>query len=86
MCFHPVQPEEMTRLRSLNRKLQIDIDCTLKETDLLQSRGTCAQQTHTLVHIATHKPLKCDSHLKALILIEPSIDANRVESKVMDKA
>ncbi|XP_077573318.1 TGF-beta-activated kinase 1 and MAP3K7-binding protein 3 [Stigmatopora nigra] len=33
------RPEEMTRLRSLNRKLQIDIDCTLKETDLLQSRG-----------------------------------------------
>ncbi|KAM8887962.1 TGF-beta-activated kinase 1 and MAP3K7-binding protein 3 isoform 1-T2 [Synchiropus picturatus] len=31
--------EEMTRLRSLNRRLQIDIDCTLKETDLLQSRG-----------------------------------------------
>uniref|UniRef100_G3P6X9 TGF-beta activated kinase 1 (MAP3K7) binding protein 3 n=2 Tax=Gasterosteus aculeatus TaxID=69293 RepID=G3P6X9_GASAC len=33
------RPEEMTRLRSLNRQLQIDIDCTLKETDLLQSRG-----------------------------------------------
>lgn len=33
------RPEEMTRLRTLNRKLQIDIDCTLKETDLLQSRG-----------------------------------------------
>ncbi|XP_075878903.1 TGF-beta-activated kinase 1 and MAP3K7-binding protein 3 isoform X3 [Nelusetta ayraudi] len=33
------KPEEMTRLRSLNRQLQIDIDCTLKETDLLQSRG-----------------------------------------------
>ncbi|KAM9357612.1 TGF-beta-activated kinase 1 and MAP3K7-binding protein 3 isoform 3-T3 [Symphorus nematophorus] len=32
------RPEEMTRLRSLNRQLQIDIDCTLKETDLLQSR------------------------------------------------
>ncbi|XP_056893816.1 TGF-beta-activated kinase 1 and MAP3K7-binding protein 3 isoform X2 [Takifugu flavidus] len=32
-------PEEMTRLRSVNRRLQIDIDCTLKETDLLQSRG-----------------------------------------------
>ncbi|XP_072116650.1 TGF-beta-activated kinase 1 and MAP3K7-binding protein 3 isoform X3 [Mobula birostris] len=32
-------PEEMTRLRSLNRQLQIDIDCTLKEIDLLQSRG-----------------------------------------------
>ncbi|KAM6963171.1 TGF-beta-activated kinase 1 and MAP3K7-binding protein 3 [Aplochiton taeniatus] len=33
------RPEEMTRLRTLNRKLQIDIDCSLKETDLLQSRG-----------------------------------------------
>ncbi|KAL1023120.1 hypothetical protein UPYG_G00036630 [Umbra pygmaea] len=33
------RPDEMTRLRSLNRQLQIDIDCTLKETDLLQSRG-----------------------------------------------
>ncbi|XP_028299580.1 TGF-beta-activated kinase 1 and MAP3K7-binding protein 3 [Gouania willdenowi] len=32
------KPEEMTRLRSLNRQLQIDIDCTLKETDVLQSR------------------------------------------------
>ncbi|XP_073520832.1 TGF-beta-activated kinase 1 and MAP3K7-binding protein 3 isoform X2 [Phyllobates terribilis] len=32
-------PEEMTRLRSLNRQLQINIDCTLKEVDLLQSRG-----------------------------------------------
>ncbi|XP_072901750.1 TGF-beta-activated kinase 1 and MAP3K7-binding protein 3 isoform X9 [Hemitrygon akajei] len=32
-------PEEMTRFRSLNRQLQIDIDCTLKEIDLLQSRG-----------------------------------------------
>uniref|UniRef100_A0A672JP79 TGF-beta activated kinase 1 (MAP3K7) binding protein 3 n=1 Tax=Salarias fasciatus TaxID=181472 RepID=A0A672JP79_SALFA len=32
------QPEEMTRLRSMNRQLQIDIDCTLKETDVLQSR------------------------------------------------
>ncbi|CDQ75772.1 unnamed protein product [Oncorhynchus mykiss] len=33
------RPEEMTRLRSLNRQLQIDVDCTLKETDLLQSLG-----------------------------------------------
>ncbi|KAL2090058.1 hypothetical protein ACEWY4_014746 [Coilia grayii] len=33
------RPEEMTRLRTLNRQLQIDIDCTLKETDLLQSGG-----------------------------------------------
>ncbi|XP_061883785.1 TGF-beta-activated kinase 1 and MAP3K7-binding protein 3 isoform X2 [Entelurus aequoreus] len=33
------RPEEMTRLRTLNRQLQIDIDCMLKETDLLQSRG-----------------------------------------------
>ncbi|CAG5864554.1 TGF-beta-activated kinase 1 and MAP3K7-binding protein 3 [Menidia menidia] len=33
------RPEEMTLLRSRNRQLQIDIDCTLKETDLLQSRG-----------------------------------------------
>ncbi|CAJ0923980.1 unnamed protein product [Ranitomeya imitator] len=32
-------PEEMTRLRSLNRQLQINIDCTLKEVDVLQSRG-----------------------------------------------
>ncbi|XP_042190060.1 TGF-beta-activated kinase 1 and MAP3K7-binding protein 3 isoform X2 [Callorhinchus milii] len=32
-------PEEMTKLRSLNRQLQIDIDCTLKEIDLLQSGG-----------------------------------------------
>ncbi|XP_008934244.1 PREDICTED: TGF-beta-activated kinase 1 and MAP3K7-binding protein 3-like [Merops nubicus] len=29
----------MTRLRSLNRQLQINVDCTLKEVDLLQSRG-----------------------------------------------
>ncbi|XP_051525645.1 TGF-beta-activated kinase 1 and MAP3K7-binding protein 3-like isoform X1 [Myxocyprinus asiaticus] len=33
------RPEEMTRIRSQNRQLQIDIDCTIKETDLLQSRG-----------------------------------------------
>ncbi|XP_032633690.1 TGF-beta-activated kinase 1 and MAP3K7-binding protein 3 isoform X2 [Chelonoidis abingdonii] len=33
------RPEEMTRLRSLNRQLQINVDCTLKEVDLLQSRG-----------------------------------------------
>ncbi|XP_054910840.1 TGF-beta-activated kinase 1 and MAP3K7-binding protein 3 isoform X2 [Poeciliopsis prolifica] len=33
------KPEEITRLRTHNRQLQIDIDCTLKETDLLQSRG-----------------------------------------------
>ncbi|KAM4797280.1 TGF-beta-activated kinase 1 and MAP3K7-binding protein 3 isoform 2-T2 [Rhinophrynus dorsalis] len=32
-------PEEMTRLRSLNRQLQINVDCTLKEMDVLQSRG-----------------------------------------------
>ncbi|XP_044141092.1 TGF-beta-activated kinase 1 and MAP3K7-binding protein 3 isoform X2 [Bufo gargarizans] len=32
-------PEEMNRLRTLNRQLQINIDCTLKEIDLLQSRG-----------------------------------------------
>ncbi|XP_075286247.1 TGF-beta-activated kinase 1 and MAP3K7-binding protein 3 isoform X3 [Opisthocomus hoazin] len=32
-------PDEMTRLRSLNRQLQINVDCTLKEVDLLQSRG-----------------------------------------------
>ncbi|XP_015157718.1 TGF-beta-activated kinase 1 and MAP3K7-binding protein 3 isoform X2 [Gallus gallus] len=32
-------PEEMTKLRSLNRQLQINVDCTLKEVDLLQSRG-----------------------------------------------
>ncbi|VTJ91838.1 Hypothetical predicted protein, partial [Marmota monax] len=29
----------MTRLRSMNRQLQINVDCTLKEVDLLQSRG-----------------------------------------------
>ncbi|KAJ8786155.1 hypothetical protein J1605_006511 [Eschrichtius robustus] len=33
------RPEEMTRLRSMNRQLQINVDCTLKEVDLLQSRG-----------------------------------------------
>ncbi|XP_021333962.1 TGF-beta-activated kinase 1 and MAP3K7-binding protein 3 isoform X3 [Danio rerio] len=33
------RPEEMTKIRSQNRQLQIDIDCTLKETDLLQSRA-----------------------------------------------
>lgn len=33
------RPEEITRLRTQNRQLQINIDCTLKETDLLQSRG-----------------------------------------------
>ncbi|XP_041127891.1 TGF-beta-activated kinase 1 and MAP3K7-binding protein 3-like isoform X1 [Polyodon spathula] len=32
-------PEDMTRLRSQNRQLQINIDCTLKEIDLLKSRG-----------------------------------------------
>ncbi|KAI5095216.1 TGF-beta-activated kinase 1 and MAP3K7-binding protein 3 isoform X1, partial [Silurus meridionalis] len=32
-------PEDMTRIRTHNRQLQINIDCTLKETDLLQSRG-----------------------------------------------
>ncbi|XP_020646659.3 TGF-beta-activated kinase 1 and MAP3K7-binding protein 3 isoform X1 [Pogona vitticeps] len=32
-------PEEMTRLRSMNRQLQINVDCTQKEIDLLQSRG-----------------------------------------------
>ncbi|KAH0624755.1 hypothetical protein JD844_032525 [Phrynosoma platyrhinos] len=32
-------PEEMTRLRSVNRQLQINVDCTQKEIDLLQSRG-----------------------------------------------
>ncbi|XP_026882057.2 TGF-beta-activated kinase 1 and MAP3K7-binding protein 3 isoform X2 [Electrophorus electricus] len=31
------RPEEMTRVRTQNRQLQIDIDCTLKETDLLQT-------------------------------------------------
>ncbi|OCT92423.1 hypothetical protein XELAEV_180154808mg, partial [Xenopus laevis] len=31
-------PEEMTRLRGLNRQLQINVDCTQKEIDLLQSR------------------------------------------------
>ncbi|XP_060538238.1 TGF-beta-activated kinase 1 and MAP3K7-binding protein 3-like [Pantherophis guttatus] len=29
----------MTRLRSMNRQLQINVDCTQKEIDLLQSRG-----------------------------------------------
>lgn len=29
----------MTRLRSMNRQLQINVDCTLKEVDVLQSRG-----------------------------------------------
>ncbi|KAK2835488.1 hypothetical protein Q5P01_015972 [Channa striata] len=32
------RPDEMTRLRNLNRKLQTDINCTLKEIDLLPSR------------------------------------------------
>ena len=70
----------MTRLRSLNRQLQIDIDCTLKETDLLQSRGI---YTHTHTHTHTHRwtllhinlwsvPL---IYLKALILKEPSPEA-----------
>ncbi|TTM04437.1 TGF-beta-activated kinase 1 and MAP3K7-binding protein 3 [Bagarius yarrelli] len=31
--------QEITRVRTQNRQLQIDIDCTLKETDLLQSTG-----------------------------------------------
>ncbi|XP_030640345.1 TGF-beta-activated kinase 1 and MAP3K7-binding protein 3 [Chanos chanos] len=39
------RPEEMTMMRSLNRQLQIDIDCTLKETDLLQSRGKLDPKT-----------------------------------------
>lgn len=53
MCLRWLQPEEMTRLRSQNRKLQIDIDCTLKEIDLLQSRGTHTHtaHAHTLMHI-----------------------------------
>ncbi|XP_036160239.1 TGF-beta-activated kinase 1 and MAP3K7-binding protein 3 isoform X4 [Myotis myotis] len=39
-CTTPIPtPEEMTRLRSMNRQLQINVDCTLKEVDLLQSRG-----------------------------------------------
>ncbi|XP_059535687.1 TGF-beta-activated kinase 1 and MAP3K7-binding protein 3 isoform X3 [Myotis daubentonii] len=38
-CTTPIPtPEEMTRLRSMNRQLQINVDCTLKEVDLLQSR------------------------------------------------
>ncbi|XP_060736787.1 TGF-beta-activated kinase 1 and MAP3K7-binding protein 3 isoform X1 [Tachysurus vachellii] len=37
-CLIP-RPEEITRVRTQNRLLQIDIDCTLKETDLLQSKG-----------------------------------------------
>ncbi|KAJ3599330.1 hypothetical protein NHX12_033293 [Muraenolepis orangiensis] len=32
-------PEEMKRLLNVNRQLKIDINCTLKETDLLRSRG-----------------------------------------------
>ncbi|MEE6470217.1 hypothetical protein FKM82_008894 [Ascaphus truei] len=38
-------PEEMTRLRSLNRQLQINVDCTLKEVDLLQSRESSDQSS-----------------------------------------
>ncbi|XP_027009916.1 TGF-beta-activated kinase 1 and MAP3K7-binding protein 3 isoform X3 [Tachysurus fulvidraco] len=37
-CLIP-RPEDMTRVRTQNRQLQINIDCTLKETDLLQSKG-----------------------------------------------
>ncbi|KAA0714283.1 TGF-beta-activated kinase 1 and MAP3K7-binding protein 3 [Triplophysa tibetana] len=36
---HIPRPEDMTRIRSQNRQLQIDIDCSLKEIDSLQSRG-----------------------------------------------
>lgn len=78
------QPEEMTRLRSLNRQLQIDIDCTLKETDLLQSRGIHAR-THTYTFLQTilwSVPL---IYFKALILKEPGPEADRVQSRVMDE-
>lgn len=70
-CVYCLQPEEMTRLRSQNRQLQIDIDCTLKETDLLQSRGM-----HTSLHTNAfpHKPLKCASDLFE------SIDLERAEA------
>lgn len=85
VCFHRLQPEEMTRLRSLNRQLQIDIDCTLKETDLLQSRG---MQTHT--HKCTFLQIKLWSvsliYFKALILKEPRPEADRLGSKVMDES
>lgn len=43
----------MTRLRSQNRQLQIDIDCTLKETDLLQSRGMHTSLTHKCIPTQT---------------------------------
>lgn len=48
-CAYCLQPEEMTRLRSQNRQLQIDIDCTLKETDLLQSRGMHTSLAHKCI-------------------------------------
>uniref|UniRef100_A0A3B4XT56 TGF-beta-activated kinase 1 and MAP3K7-binding protein 3-like n=1 Tax=Seriola lalandi dorsalis TaxID=1841481 RepID=A0A3B4XT56_SERLL len=81
------RPEEMTRLRSLNRQLQIDIDCTLKETDLLQSRGI-HKHTHTR-HMNTQKctflqkPLKCSSDLFESIDLErakPRSRQSRVQS------
>lgn len=93
MCFPHLQPEEMTRLRSMNRQLQIDIDCTLKETDLLQSRGIQYVQAHTRAYAcehthkignSTHKPLKCASDLFASISEEPRPGAERAGSKVMD--
>lgn len=78
------QPEEMTRLRSLNRQLQIDIDCTLKETDLLQSRGI-HECTHTYTFLQTTLWSVLLIYFKALILKEPGPEADRVRSGVMDE-
>lgn len=38
----PPTPEDLSRLRALNRKLQVDLDCALKEVDLLESRASRA--------------------------------------------
>lgn len=76
-----LQPEEMTVLRNQNRQLQIDIDCTLKETDLLQSRGTHSH-THksSKKHECTflHKPLKCASDLFESIDLERTKPQSRL--------
>lgn len=39
-------PQDLSRLRALNRKLQGDIDCALKEVDLLESRTSGAARGH----------------------------------------
>ncbi|KAI4872321.1 hypothetical protein NFI96_027758 [Prochilodus magdalenae] len=77
------RPEEMTRLRSQNRQLQIDIDCTLKETDLLQSRGKFDPKAMNNFYdniqpgpVVPPKPGKKDAGGQR---VKPSVEAQRDE-------